>query len=450
MQQTESLAKIGSPGLANVRPPWHKGGENSCDMSVSTTEALRSSVPSAPSTPRSIWNPRACQPASVSQRPFNPSTQRPETPTGVQRPLTPSTRLSRDLRAPSPHALAAHGIESPAAAARWSKAMHCEAPGRVAEQWPSVGRLQSHFNDMSDPRWIDLGALKSQHANWQTSQAAHMTQRWSPVHTHTQEAKLANLTDRVGSLMTSPKASSETPEQVQRPEYEQRQVRSREISMSPLPPRSDLAMYGNKAHGATKQKPDSTPPKRTIALDDDAMSVDTTVSQYSSPEPTSRSSSWGEMETSVRGLHGGVRHVLQVLESRAGNSANTTPFPALAGAFLGNFGPSTVAVGTTSFTRLRAKGGKVWAVMQDRSAVVKYAPGSTSANILASGGCPLSPGARRKLSLPESAHNVRAQASCVREERDNSYLENVFETGDAGQDLAMEDDFPCFASEVYC
>ena len=446
MQQTGSLAKIASPVLANVRPPWHDGGEKSCDISVSvfTTEGLRSSVPSAPSTPRSIWSPQAYQPASVSQRPFNPSTQRPETPTGAQRPLTPSTRLSRDLRAPSPHALAAHGIESPAAASRWSKAMHC-----VAEQ-PRVGRLESHFNDMWDPRWIDSGALKSQHPNWQTSQAAHMTQRWSPVHTHTQEAKLVNLTDRVGSVMTSTKASCKTPEQVQRPESEQSQVRSREISMSPLPPRADLAMYGNKAQGVMRQKPDSTPPKRAIALDDDAMSVDTTVSQYSSPEPTSRSCSWGEMETSVRGLHGGVRHVLQVLESRAGNSANTTPFPALAGAFLGNFGPSAVAVGTTSFTRLRAKGGKVWAVMQDRSAVVKYAPGSTSANSVASGGRPLSPGARRKLSLLESVHNVRAHASCVREERDNSYLKNVFETGDAGQDLAVEEDFPCFAGEVYC
>ena len=437
MQRTGSQAKIGTSRLANVRPDWHDGDENSCDM-VFTPEELRWSLPSAPSTPRTIRSPRACQPASVSQKPFNPSTQRPETPTGAQRPLTPSTKISRDLRAPSPHALAAHGIiESPAAAARWSKATHCEAPAQVADHWPSVGRLQTHFNEMFDPRWTDSGALKFQHPNWQTSQAAHMTQRWSPARTPTQEAKVANLTDRVGSQMKSPTAkSSGTPEQVQRPEYEQRQVGSREISMPPLPPRADLLVHGNKVQGATRQKPDSTPPKRALALDDDAMSEDATVSQHSSPEPTSRSSSWGEMETSVRELlhlpHDGVQHLMQILESGAGNSANTPPFP---GTFWGNVGPPAVAVGTTSFTRLRAKGGNVWTVMQDRSAVVKYAPGSTSANSPAFGGRPLSPG---------------AQASCVQEERDNSYLVNVFETGDAGQDLAVEEDFPCFANEIYC
>ena len=87
--------------------------------------------------------------------------------------------------------------------------------------------------------------------------------------------------------------------------------------------------------GATRQKSDATLPKRWMALDDDAISVGTTASHYSSPGSEPR-----EQTPPTR------------MES------------------------ADVAVGTTSFTRLRALGDKVWTVAQDRCCKVKYyAPG---------------------------------------------------------------------------
>jgi len=172
------------------------------------------------------------------------------------------------------------------------------------------------------------------------------------------------------------------------------QVLSREISMSP--PRADLAMYGSKMHGATRQKSDATPPKRGMALDDDAISVGTTASHYSSPGSEPR-----EQTPPTR------------MES------------------------ADVAVGTTSFTRLRALGDKVWTVSQDRCCKVKYAPGMMTTQ---GPGRPLPP--RSKLSSPRI------------EAEQGSYLVDVFQISDAGitQDDQSyeEDDAEYLFTEVIC
>ena len=126
---------------------------------------------------------------------------------------------------------------------------------------------------------------------------------------------------------------------------------SREISITPRASIASPFLDYSKARRLTKQseftdqRQETT--KKEVAIDDDAISVGTTISHGSSPG----------MLSSIWCVEG------------------ASPSVSVCSSFSCRFAGDCPAVGTTSFTRLRASRGQVWAILEDRCATIKYTKG---------------------------------------------------------------------------